>query len=308
MTLRFMRDNTPGDFEKPNAAPETDEQAQDWQEKNRSWWESHPMRYDFGEATHESELTIPFYDEVDRRFLKSIREETPWSRIPFDTFIDFEKLKRESVLEIGVGCGTHAELLTRHAGSYTGIDLTSYAVKATARRLELKSLPGRVIQMDAEKMSFPDATFDFVWSWGVIHHSSNTRRILGEIARVLKPGGHCTVMVYHTSLWNTWVRGGLYYGILRGGFLRTRSVHRLLQETTDGALARYYTREEWKAEVDGLFRVDRTWLLGHRTQLVPLPWGKLKDRIGAMIPGPLGRWITNRPLFAYMVVASMTKK
>src|SRR2546430_4072998 len=35
----------------------------------------------------------------------------------------------------------------------------------------------------------PAASFDFVWSWGVVHHSEHTDRVLAEIARVLRPGG-----------------------------------------------------------------------------------------------------------------------
>lgn len=306
MKLRFMRNHAPEDFATPTAAPATPDQAKAWQDANRTWWETYPMRYDFTEAMSVDEFTPAFYDEVDRRFLNSAREEMPWARLPFDTYIDFEKLKTQKVLEIGVGCGTHAEILARNAGSYTGIDLTSYAVRATTRRLSLRGLTGTVTQMDAEHMTFPDASFDFVWSWGVIHHSSNTRQILSEISRVLKPGGRCAVMVYHRSLYNTWVRGALYYGVLRGGFLHTRSVHRLVQETTDGALARYYTREEWQAQVAGLFKVDDLWLLGHRTQIVPLPWGPAKEKVGAWL-GEFGRWLVNRPFFAYMLVARMTK-
>lgn len=306
MKLRFMRNYAPKDFATPTAAPATEDQAKAWQEANRTWWETYPMRYDFTESMSVDEFTVDFYDEVDRRFLNSAYEEMPWARIPFDTYIDFDKLATQSVLEIGVGCGTHAELLSRHAGSYTGIDLTDYAIKATTRRFALKGLSGRLLQMDAEHMQFPDASFDFVWAWGVIHHSSNTRQTLSEISRVLKPGGRCAVMVYHRSLYNTYVRGALYYGVLRGGFLRTLSTHRLVQETTDGALARYYTRKEWQEQTAGLFSVDQTWLLGHRTQIVPLPWGPTKERIGAMLGG-FGRWLVNRPFFSYMIVAKMTR-
>jgi len=95
---------------------------------------------------------------------------------------------------VGVGCGSHAQLLAPpRAGSYTGIDLTDYAVECTRRRFWAIGLDGRIQQMDAENMEFPDASFDFVWSWGVIHHSSDTRKALAEITRVLRPGGavHC---------------------------------------------------------------------------------------------------------------------
>jgi SAM-dependent methyltransferase len=161
--------------------------------------------------------------------------------------------------------------------------------------------------MDAEHLDFPDGSFDFVWSWGVIHHSSDTRKILREIWRVLKPGGKCTVMVYHTSPWNNLIRGALYYGILRGGFLRGRSIHRLLQETTDGALARYYTFDEWESGVSGVFDVTRMTAIGHKTQILPVPAGRIKEFLGSLIPNAFGRWLTNRQFFGYMMVAEMTK-
>lgn len=138
-----------------------------------------------------------------------------------------------------MGCGGHAQLLAEHAQSFTGIDLTDYAVKCTARRLELSGLNGRIVRMDAEEMAFENNSFDLVWSWGVIHHSANTENVLREIHRVLRPHGIAITMVYHRSVWNTYVRGALFYGILRGEFLRTRSLHRVVQGATDGALARY---------------------------------------------------------------------
>jgi ubiquinone/menaquinone biosynthesis C-methylase UbiE len=307
MKLRFMRERAPKGFSAPTAKPESATQAQEWQEDNRTWWETHPMRYDFTEAHGAQEFTPAFYDEVDRRFLKSVQEEFPWAAVPFDNFIDYAALKNQAMLEIGVGCGTHAQLLAPRAADYTGIDLTEYAIRATTTRLAQRGIRGQIRQMDAERMEFADASFDFVWSWGVIHHSSNTKNVLAQIHRVLKPGGRCTVMVYHRSIWNTFVRGALYYGILRGGFLRTRSAHRLIQDATDGALARYYTRDEWQREVSPLFKVTDVAVIGHRTQLLPLPAGRFKDLAGELIPGSLGRWITNRPFFGYMLVAQMQR-
>ena len=307
MKLKFMREETPADFSAPGAPPASADQRSRWQASNRTWWERHPMRYDFIDPVAEPEFSPQFFREIDRRFLKSISQEAPWRTIPFDTFIDFDRLRQQSVLEIGVGCGTHAELLTRRAGRYVGIDLTEYAVRATSTRLGAASLPVRIARVDAERLAFPDATFDFVWSWGVIHHSSHTREVLREIARVLRPGGRCTVMVYHRSPWNEFVRGGLYYGLLRGGFFRGKSIHTLLQETTDGALARYYTADDWNRDVSDYFTVSRTWLLGHSSQLIPLPWGPLKERLSDMLAGRFTRWLTNRPSFAYMIVTELQK-
>jgi SAM-dependent methyltransferase len=289
-------------------SPRTGHEKEDWQAANKYWWEKNPMRYDFlDRAIEASEFSPEYYREVDRRFLRSVRVAFPWKVIPFDNFIDFEQLKSRDVLEIGVGMGTHAEILSNHARSYTGIDLTEYAVKATRKRLEVFGQKGRVLQMDAEKMDFPEASFDFVWSWGVIHHSSDTRRILREIHRVLKPGGRLTFMVYHQSAWNTWIRGWLYYGLLKGGILRGKGAHELIQENTDGALARYYTLSTLQEELRGAFKMRHVTFLGNKMQIIPMKYGPWKKRLSAFIPDALGRFITNRPFFAYMVVADCVR-
>lgn len=296
------------DFVK-SRAPLSPEEKGDWQDANKNWWESNPMRYDHRDRPIDAPASSPeFYREVDRRFLRSVRAAFPWTSVPFDQFIDYEKLTLEAILEIGVGCGTHAQLLAARAHSYVGVDITSYAVEATQKRLEVAGLNGRVLQMDAEKMSFPDASFDFVWSWGVIHHSSDTNAILRQIHRVLKPGGKVTFMVYHQSLWNTYVRGWLYYGLLKGGLFRGLDAHRLIQMNTDGALARYYTADELRAELGESFELTRLDYLGNRLQLVPWGAGVLKDWVANLIPARLGRWLTNRPFFAYMIVATCTKQ
>ena len=50
---------------------------------------------------------------------------------------------------------------------------------------------------DAEALRFADSTFDLVYSWGVIHHSPDTKQAAAEILRVLRPGGQFKVMIYH---------------------------------------------------------------------------------------------------------------
>ncbi len=289
-------------------SPRTEHEKEDWQTANKDWWETNPMRYDFlDKPIDASEFSPEFFREVDRRFLRSVKISFPWESIPFDNFIDFDQLQSKDVLEIGVGMGTHAEILSSHARTYTGIDLTEYAVKATRKRLEVFGRNGRVLQMDAEKMDFPDASFDFVWSWGVIHHSSDTRKILEDIQRVLKPGGRLTFMVYHQSVWNTLIRGWLYYGLLKGGIIRGKSAHELIQENTDGALARYYTQSGLKKVLGDNFKILNVTFLGNKMQLIPIKYGPWKEKISALIPNALGSFITNRPFFAYMVVTNCVR-
>ncbi len=183
-------------FDKPTDLPKDHAQHQQWQEQNRDWWEKHPMRYDWNDPVGFEEFSTEFFQEIDRRFFSVVREYMPWKKIPFDPLIDFGSLNQRDVLEIGVGNGSHAQLLAQHAKSYTGIDITSYAVKSTSERMKHFGLDkAKIIRMDAENMEFPDDSFDYIWTWGVIDHSANTQRIVEEMARVLRPSGRAVTMV-----------------------------------------------------------------------------------------------------------------
>ncbi len=128
------------------------------------------------------------------------------------SFADFEGSTGREVLEIGLGLGADHERFARAGANLHGVDLTPRAVEITRRRLEAQGLASDLRVGDAEALPFPDGSFDVVYSWGVIHHSPNTAQAAREILRVLKPGGHFRVMVYHTrSLVGLmlWLRYGL---------------------------------------------------------------------------------------------------
>jgi len=298
--------DVPEGFDNPTALPSGSEQARRWQELNRTWWESHPMRYDWKQAVPYEEFSKEFYLEIDRRLFESVRLFAPWKSVPFDLLIDFEALKGKDVLEIGVGNGSHAQLLAAHSKSFTGIDLTDFAVKSTSERMRCFQLNARILRMDAEQMEFGDKSFDFIWTWGVIHHSSNPRRILEEMHRVLKPQGEAIVMVYHRGLWNYYFTGALV-SIAEGGILKGRPLHDTIQRFTDGAMARYYSISEWKHLVADLFALRSVEILGQKTDLVPIPGGRLKNAILGLIPNRLSRFMTNKCRMGSFLVAKMAK-
>ena len=130
-------------------------------------------------------------------------------------FADFGEFKGRKVLEIGLGLGADHQCFAQAGAHLHGIDLTPRSVEITRRRLEIQGLHSDLRVGDAEALPYADASFDLVYSWGVIHHSPNTAQAAREILRVLKPGGSFKVMVYHT--WSLvglmlWLR----YGFGRG--------------------------------------------------------------------------------------------
>jgi 2-polyprenyl-3-methyl-5-hydroxy-6-metoxy-1,4-benzoquinol methylase len=297
----------PKGFGRPTALPSNRDEHQGWQTANRTWWERHPMRYDWKDGIPHVEYSREFYTDIDQRFFSAVELYAPCKRLPFDWLVDFDSLRDKDVFEIGVGNGSHAQLLAEHAKSFTGIDLTEYAVKSTSERMRVFDLPATVTQMDAEQMLFPDNSFDFIWSWGVIHHSANTRKIIEEMHRVLRPGGEATVMVYHRTLWEYYVQGAIL-AALSGQIFKPAAVHSSIQRRTDGAMARYYTSSEWRGTVSDLFEVKQISIYGKKTELVPLPAGRLKDALVGLLPNPFSRFLTNSCGWGSFLVSKLVKR
>jgi SAM-dependent methyltransferase len=283
----------PDGFGSPTALPNEQKQTE-WQQSNRAWWESNPMRYDWNEQIQLPEFSREFYQEIDKRFFYDSSRYMPPKKRPFDEIVPFDQLPQWDVLEIGVGSGSHGQLMAPHCKSYTGIDLTEYAAANTRRRFEVFSLKGDIRQMDAEQMQFADNSFDFIWTWGVIHHSANTGRILAEMKRVLRPGGRAAIMVYHRSFLYLYIVTALCRGVLCGGFVKTRSLHGLVQCHTDGAIARFYRPSEWRTLIDSNgFVLEGELIKGQKSEVLPLPAGRFKDFLMKVAPNAPARFITN---------------
>jgi ubiquinone/menaquinone biosynthesis C-methylase UbiE len=111
----------------------------------------------------------------------------------------------EQVLDVGCGHGLMligaAKRLT--TGRATGIDIwqdvdqANNSAAATLHNAELEGVSVDVQNGDARQIPFPDASFDVVVSSLALHNIYDRKEresALGEIARVLKPGGHAAIL------------------------------------------------------------------------------------------------------------------
>jgi SAM-dependent methyltransferase len=135
----------------------------------------------------------------------------PW----MDGALRFESWAGQRVLEIGVGLGSDHYRFAKAGCEMTALDLSREHLRHTQRHLAMERLATQAILGDAERMPFADASFDLVYSFGVLHHTPATETAVAEVCRVLRPGGTALVALYHRDSFFLWYTA-LVRGLLRG--------------------------------------------------------------------------------------------
>jgi SAM-dependent methyltransferase len=198
--------------------------------------------------TDEEQGTRAFYDAVEQHRYELEPHILEIAR--------FDSWASKDVLDVGCGIATDGARFARAGARYTGIDPSPAAVSLARKRFDLEGLAGKVIEGSATALPFEDASFDLVWSHGVIHHIPDTDQALTEFKRVLRPGGTAIVMLYHRNSFN-------YYVTIMG-------IRRLLAVTLmiPGGVSAVGRVTGESAEI----------LVGHRKLLAERGFGYLTDR------------------------------
>ncbi|HXY43279.1 MAG TPA: class I SAM-dependent methyltransferase [Acidimicrobiales bacterium] len=157
----------------------------------QEFWQSHPCGDELmgGLATAYKGDYLAFFDAYD-----TARYQLE-SHIP--ACLDALALDGKKVLEIGLGQGAESEQLIRRGAHWTGLDLTAESVARVTTRMAIRQLPYDAIwQGSATNIPAADATFDLVFSHGVLHHIPDIVKAQEEIHRVLRPDGLLVAMLY----------------------------------------------------------------------------------------------------------------
>jgi ubiquinone/menaquinone biosynthesis C-methylase UbiE len=170
----------------------------------RDYWQAQPCGTTLTDIPAGS---AEFFAEVERQ---------RYAAEPFiHNFAAFSSWRSARVLEIGTGIGSDFLNFVRGGAAAVGVDLTPAAVSLVRRRLALEHLSASTLVADAESLPFADGSFDLVYSWGVLHHTPDTARAIGEVSRVIKSGGEARVMLYARHSWvavGLWLRHALARG------------------------------------------------------------------------------------------------
>ena len=106
----------------------------------------------------------------------------------------------QRILEVGVGTGFSLPFF-RGDARVTGIDVSAEMLAKARRRVERRELKQveALIEMDAEKLSFADNSYDAVLALYVASVVPNPARFAAEMRRVCKPGGTIVIVNHFTS-------------------------------------------------------------------------------------------------------------
>ncbi|MEK6320279.1 MAG: class I SAM-dependent methyltransferase [Acidobacteriota bacterium] len=272
--------------------PQSSVLVDDYKERAREQWSANPCGahvardWEFG--------TREYFDAIEHnRYV----EYAPWMK----EVIGFDRYAGKRLIEVGVGTGTDLLQFARGGSLVTGIDLTPRSIEIARRRFEVYGFTGEFAIGDGESLSFPDASFDVAYSFGVLHHTPDTQGAVREIHRVLKPGGKAIVMLYHRRSLYYWGSLVLKHGILsrelfNASMAEIMSRHVEYSQANGRPLVKAYTRAEacrlfrgfskCKFEVNQLTRHD----------LRP---------IGRLIPEALFKWLAR--CFGWNLLITATK-
>jgi 2-polyprenyl-3-methyl-5-hydroxy-6-metoxy-1,4-benzoquinol methylase len=236
----------------------------------RDYWENNPL----SAAAIPHPLHTPEYFEFYDR-LREHNEGVDFS----EAFYEYAAFSGKKVLDVGCGNGYVLSRYARGGADVYGVDLTPTAVELSERRFELMNLDGTFAVASAEALPFGNDEFDGVCSIGVVHHTPNTAKAVGEIHRVLKPAGRAFLMVYH--------RDSVMYQLKfrMQSIVRRKTMQQLVNEV-DGIgnpKGEVYSRTEFARllgdfeDLEFIVRLLQGWMIAGRrlTGWVPERWLRL---------------------------------
>ena len=261
----------------------------------RRFWNENPMSYDVDDPSPHPHGSREYFEELDSRVFdpRVLRLTRGADGRPFSRFVAFDAVSGKSVLEVGCGSGFAAQLFAEAGADVTAVDLTPWAIDTTRQRFAAFGLEGRIEEADAESLPFADASFDVVFSWGVIHHTSDMAAALRELVRVCRPDGKFVLMVYN--------RDSIFFVFYRllARFLPLARRLGLHFEGSragerDGLIARHFSIRELEAVLRraGLAEI-RVQPYGQDAEVLPLP-RRIRVPITDALPDKLKDWVLDR--------------
>lgn len=115
------------------------------------------------------------------------------------TGISLDQLKGLRILDAGCGGGRYSKVCAEAGGVVIGADHSNAVSKAKQLCAPLSNV--HFLQADLKHLPLEPASFDFVFSIGVMHHDADTKSVFDAVARFVRPGGRYSVWLYRKNQW-----------------------------------------------------------------------------------------------------------
>lgn len=142
------------------------------------------------------------------------------------------------ILDVGCGDAALAVALAKRGAIVTGVDADPRMLAAGRARAEASGVAVQLLQGDVRALPFPDGSFDLVLAVTVLCFVDDAARAVGEMGRVLAPGGR--LLIGELGRWSLWAAKRRVSGWLGSRVWRTatfRSAHSLKGLVTEAGLA-----------------------------------------------------------------------
>ena len=154
------------------------------------YWNSRPCNIRHSSKSQDS---VEFFDEVAAKKFKA--EDHKFE------FLAVSLWKGKNVLELGCGLGTDAIQFAKAGANVTCVDLTENSLELCKKNFILHGLSGEFFLGNIENLDtiLPEDyknKYDLIYSFGVIHHTPNPKKVFEKIPMFLKPDGEVRCMLY----------------------------------------------------------------------------------------------------------------
>jgi methionine biosynthesis protein MetW len=132
----------------------------------------------------------------DRKLAAPITPPAPGTRLAVGVVLA-RRYAGGTLLDVGCGDGTLAALVSGSFDTLHGIEL----VRGAAQRAAGRGVVALVANLDRDGLPYRDRSVNLVTCLDVVEHVLNPRRLVTEIARILRPGGHCILATPNIRYW-----------------------------------------------------------------------------------------------------------
>jgi SAM-dependent methyltransferase len=156
----------------------------------RNYWNEHI--HDL-EISREAPGSRAFFADLDQYHFEKLHH--------LLRLVDFDGYRGKRVLDVGCGAGTDLVRFAKGGALVSGVDISPSAVGLARQNFSQQGLEADLREADGEHLPYADGTFDLVFAHGVVQYTPNSRALVEECRRVLKPGGDAIFQVYNRISW-----------------------------------------------------------------------------------------------------------